>query len=171
MKKIRLEVKNDYDSRYSWDLYKDNLEDLLDGLDVRVENSNSRNSNILEKVNSHRKGVEYKNCIDVSCKGYSQSDWDEYKIYFDYSNEEFDEFNRYSHYCRVEDVAQELEKIYTHKNDYRVHRIEVLDSGHTKTLDSFSFSILDVEFPENKDIKDRIDDQGIEYDEIKFNQN
>ena len=166
MKKIKLEVKNDYDSGYSWELYKDNLENLLDGLDVRVENSNSRNSNILEKVNSYRKGVEYKNYIDVSCKGYSQGDWDDYKIYFDYSNDEFIE-----EFSRVEDVAKELQKLYTHKNDYWVQQIEVLDSGHTKPLLSFQFSILDIEFPNNSDIKYRIDEEMIEYDEIEFNQN
>lgn len=164
MKKIKLEVKNDYDSNYSWELYEDNLHDLLDGLDVKVENSNSRNSNILEKVNSYKKGVEYKNYIDVSCKGYSQSDWDDYKIYFDYSNGE-EEFSR------VEDVAKELQKLYTHKNDYWVQQIEVLDSGHTKHLLSFQFSILDIEFPNNSDIKYRIDEEMIEYDEIEFNQN
>tara|TARA_R110002074_G_scaffold1973_2_gene11869 strand:+ start:684 stop:1184 length:501 start_codon:yes stop_codon:yes gene_type:complete len=166
MNKIKLEVKNDYDSNYSWELYKDNLEDLLDGLDVRVENSNTRNTNILEKVNSYRKGVEYKNYIDVSCKGYSQGDWDDYKIYFDYSNDEFIE-----EFSRVEDVAKELEKLYTHKNDYWVQQIEVLDSGHEKTLECLSFSILDIEFPENSDIKYRIDEEMIKYDEIEFNQN
>ena len=166
MKKIRLVVKNDYDSDYSWELYKDNLHDLLDGLDVRVENRNSSNTNILEKVNSYRTPNEYKNFIEVSCKGYSQGDWDDYKIYFDYSNEEFIE-----EFSRVEDVAKELEKLYTHKNDYVVQKIEELDSGHEKTLECFSFSILDVEFPNNSDIKYRIDEEMIEYDEIEFNQN
>ena len=164
MKKIKLVVKNDYDSSYCWELYKDNLQDLVDGLDVRVENSNSRNTNILKGVNSYKKGVEYKNYIDVRCIGYSQGDWDDYKIYFDYSNgeEEFD---------RVMYVASELEKLYTHKNDYFVQQIEVLDSGHEKTIQRFSFSILDVEFPNNSDIKYRIDEEMIEYDEIEFKQN
>jgi hypothetical protein len=166
MKTIKLVVENDYDSGFSWELYEDNLHDLLNGLDVRVENSNTRNSNILEKVNSYRKGVEYKNFIDVNCVGYSQGDWDEYKIYFDYSNEEFIE-----EFSRVEDCAKELEKLYTHKNDYVVKQIEELDSGHTKTLESFYFSILDVEFPNNSDIKYHIDEESIEYDEIEFNQN
>ena len=164
MKKIKLEVKNDYDSDCSWMLYVEDLHYLLEGLDVRVENSNSRNSNILEKVNSYKKGVEYKNYIDVSCKGYSQSDWDDYKIYFDYSNGEEED-------SRVEDVAKELQKLYTHKNDYCVQQVEVLDSGHTKPLLSFQFSILDIEFPNNSDIKYRIDEEMIEYDEIEFNQN
>jgi hypothetical protein len=101
----------------------------------------------------------------VSCKGYSQSDWDDYKIYFDYSNgeEEFD---------RVMDIASELKKLYTHKNDYFVQQIEVLDSGHEKTLESLSFSIMNIEFPDESDIIYYIDDDlDIEYDTIEFNLN
>jgi len=165
MKKIKLVVKNDYDSDCSWMLYVEDLHYLLEGLDVRVENSNTRNTNIVEKVNSYKKGVEYKNYIDVSCKGYSQSDWDDYKIYFDYSNgeEEFD---------RVMDIASELKKLYTHKNDYFVQQIEVLDSGHEKTLESLSFSIMNIEFPDESDIIYYIDDDlDIEYDTIEFNLN
>ena len=139
MKKIKLVVKNDYDSDCSWMLYVEDLHYLLEGLDVRVENSNTRNTNIVEKVNSYKKGVEYKNYIDVSCKGYSQSDWDDYKIYFDYSNgeEEFD---------RVMDIASELKKLYTHKNDYFVQRNRqadfVLKTGQNIILYDILFSCI-----------------------------
>lgn len=159
MKRIILEVQNDYDSNWAWEMYIDNLKCIAEELDIRVENENRRNTNILESINSYKKGVEYKNYIDVRCIGYSQSEWDNYKIYFDDLNDD------------IKYIAEELKRIYTHKNDYYVKQIEELDSGHQKTLDSFSFSILDVEFPENKDIKYRIDEEMIEYDEIEFNQN
>jgi len=164
MKKTKLVVWNDYDSDCSWELYKDNLHDLLDGLDVRVENKNDRNVNVLEKVNSHIKASEYKHYLNVYCQGYSQGDWDEYKIYFDYDEGFVEERSR------IEDVIEELRKLYTHKNDYRVEQIEVLDSGHKKTLNNFFFPILNVEFPNNSDIKYLIDEEMIEYDEIEYNQ-
>ena len=165
MKKTKLVVKNDYESNFSWELYKDNLHDLLYGLDVRVENENDRMSNVLSRVNSHIKASEYKHYLSVDCKGYSQSEWDEYKIYFDYDKGFVEEISR------IEDTLEELKKLYTHKNDYVVQKIEELDSGHTKKLESFHFSILDIEFPSNSDIKYRIDEEMIEYDEIEFNQN
>jgi len=164
MKKMKLEVSLDYDSDNAWDLYKDCILDMIIGLDVRIDNSNSKNINIFEGVSNYKKGVEYKNYIDVRCVGYSQSDWDEYKIYFDYSNTS-EEFKS------IEGVAKELKKIYTHKNDYIVKQIEVLDSGHEKLLNTFYFPIMDIEFPNESDIIYQIDDELIEYDEIEFKLN
>jgi len=165
MKKIKLKVKNDYSSNFSWELYEESLYSLLYGLDVRVENKNNKMCNILSKLNSYKKYNEYKYFLSVDCVGYCQSEWDEYSIYFDYEKNSVEERGR------IEQALKELKLLFTHKNDYIVDKIEVLDSGHKKTLDTFSFSIIDVEFPEENEIKNYIDEQLIYYDDIEFNLN
>lgn len=158
-KEIILEVFKDYNSRNAYELYKDDLISLCENLDIRIENSNNKFYNILESVNSYKKPNEYKKYITVSCKGYTQSEFDNYKIYFNSYND------------NIKYLQSELEKLFTHKNDYIIKSFEVLETGHKKEIEDYFISITNIEFPENTDIKKEIQSYNIDFDKIKFNNN
>tara|TARA_R110000851_G_scaffold131743_1_gene265982 strand:+ start:850 stop:1491 length:642 start_codon:yes stop_codon:yes gene_type:complete len=151
-KKYEVEVKVDYDSQFAWEYYKDDLIYLSEELDIAVHNSNRRMGNVLPNKKIDTDGY-HKSCI-VGCTGYSQSEWDDYKIYY---NEESEELDR---------LKEELSKVFTHKHDYQVDTIEVLDSGHSMVIESDSVSIMHIEFPEEDDVKAAILDAntGIDID-------
>jgi hypothetical protein len=155
MKKI-LNVKNDYDSGNSFEFYKEDLLNLFNELDVYVENTNTDFYSVFKNKNNKD---SYKNKITVECKGYSQSDWDRYVIYYNAIND------------NIKLLAKELKKLFTHKNDYVIKEIEMLNSGHSKIIEHHYFSIMNVEFPEKEDIENAIQDQlNLNYDELIINQ-
>jgi hypothetical protein len=162
VKKIRVVIERDYSSNTSWDLYVDNLKYLLEGLDVKIENTNPRNTNILKDQNNYKKRSEYKGYLKANPKGYSQGEWDEYTIYFDYTKDD-------EEFARIEDIIEELERLYTHKNDYQVKIVEYNNEGYSKVVGVEHISITQIEFPEEEDLIKELDEMGCEYDEIQFN--
>tara|TARA_R110002074_G_scaffold124129_3_gene260375 strand:+ start:2320 stop:2817 length:498 start_codon:yes stop_codon:yes gene_type:complete len=147
MKKYEVKVKSDYESGFSWDMYIDYVKELAIELDIAVHNSNRRMSNLLPSKKIDTDGY-HKSCI-VGCKGYSQSDWDDYKIYY---NEESKE---------LELLKEQISRAFTHKHDYWIETIETLESGHSKVIDSCVISIDWIEFPDENDIKDAVRESEI----------
>ena len=74
------------------------------------------------------------------------------------------------------DIANEFEKsldnLLDHDDSDLIKEIELLDSGHSKVINTHSIMINYIEFPTNKDIAETINHYGIgDYDEIIFNNN
>lgn len=161
-KTIKLEVNHDYDSGFAYELYKEDLLNCAEDLDIIVKNENWRIANVLKDWDQVV-SMDYKYKKAIICKGYSQGDWDTYTIYYKEWNEQ------------TQLLADLLERLFTHKNDYYVNVIEYLITGHRKIIHGFGFSITDIEFPEHKDINEQIDEclynEGIKYDEIVYNLN
>lgn len=146
MKKNVIEVTNDYQNDLSWELYKEDLINLSEDLDIAVHNGNRRMNNVLPSKKIDTDGY-HKKCI-ISCTGYSQSDWDDYTIYY---NEDCKELDM---------LKKELSKVCTHKNDYIMEVHEVLKSGHSKSINMQYVSISHVEFPDEDDIKQSVIEHG-----------
>ena len=163
--KTILEVYNDYDSNFAYEDYKENINGLASELDIIIFNKNDEK---FDNIISDRQKTKYctnhkdsyKNSITIDCVGYSQSDWDTYTIYYN------DMTNDLKYLCK------ELKRLFTHKNDYLIKEIELLDSGHSKVINTHSIMINYIEFPTNKDIAETIKHYGIgDFDEIIFNNN
>lgn len=154
-KTIELRVSNDYDSGYAHEIYREQLMELSEDLDIAVHNSNRRMGSILPNKKTYTDG--YVQSIVVGCTGYSQSEWDEYTIHYNVMTAD------------LSMLIEDLEKLFTHKHDYMVKEIEILDSGHELGLETYVINISHIEFPDKKDVLEAIEDQGIEFDNIKFN--
>jgi len=162
--KTILEVYNDYDFNLSHADYKENINNLASELDIIIFNENNRLDNIISDLQKTKYCTNhkdsYKNSITINCVGYSQSDWDTYTIYYN------DMTNDLKYFCKL------LKRLFTHKNDYLIKEIELLDSGYSKVINTHSIMINYIEFPTNKDITETIKHYGIgHYDEIIFNNN
>ena len=161
--KTIIKVKPDYDSSLAWELYKEFLQTISEDQDIHVTNKNSDFLNVLP-IEITGKGYradkpDYKNQLTIECRGYSQGDWDTYTIYY---NELTDD---------IKLLAEELKKIFTHKNEYYLQEIEELESGHSKVIDTYGLVISNVEFPDKEDIEKEIKEQyNLKYDELIINQ-
>ena len=148
MKKYVVILINDYDSVFSWYMYLDYVRDLASEIDIAVHNRNRSMSNILPSKKIDTDGY-HKSCI-VGCTGYSQSEWDDYTIYY---NEESKE---------LELLKEQISMAFTHKHDYCIEAIETLESGHSMVIDYCIVSIDWIEFPDENDIKDVVRESGIQ---------
>jgi len=158
--KTILRVTNDYESTTAYDMYKEDLEQLIYGLNIHVENESKQMNNILPGAEKTRFPNDYNQAITIECRGYSQGDWDRYNIHYNQGNQEV-----------AEKLAKELKNLFTHKHDYKVREFEVLETGHELQKDTHWIYINHIEFPEKLNVLEAIEGQGIEYDDIEFNIN
>tara|TARA_R100001377_G_C3139861_1_gene92273 strand:- start:137 stop:607 length:471 start_codon:yes stop_codon:yes gene_type:complete len=152
-----LKITNDYESNFSYQIYREGLVELSNDLDIVVQNTNREMMNILEHKDTNVDG--YVQSIQIECKGYSQSDWDTYTIHYNQMTAD------------LEILIEELSRVFTHKHDYFIQEVEVLDSGHELVVDQHTIFINHIEFPTKLDILEQIESNGIEYDKLKFNLN
>lgn len=154
-KTIQLVVENDYNSGFSFDLYKEDLLNCAEDLDIIVKHKNNDYNHVL-KDHDNVVTMDYKYKKTIECRGYSQSEWDTYTIYYKEWNDQ------------TQLLADLLKNIFTHKNDYIVYVNEIIDHEHTKIVDKFCFSIIDTEFPDHDRIREEIEEYSLDND-IKFN--
>ena len=154
-KTIELVVEEDYNSGFAFDLYKEDVLNCAEDLDIIVKNKNTQYSHILK---DHDKVVsmDYKYKKNIECIGYSQGEWDTYTIYYKEWNDQ------------TQLLADLLKNIFTHKNDYSVYVNEIIDHEHSKLVDRFGFSITDQEFPDHDRIRKEIEQYSLDFS-LKFN--
>jgi len=154
--KTIIKVKPDYDSSLAWELYKEFLQTISEDQNIHVTNKNSDFLNVLP-TDGYKE--DYKNQITIECNGYVQSEWDTYTIWYNKLTDD------------IKLLAEELKKVFTHKNEYYLQEIEELESGHSKVIDTYGLVISNVEFPDKEDIEKEIKEQyDLKYDELIINQ-
>jgi flagellin-like hook-associated protein FlgL len=156
--KTVIEITNDYYSNNSYDYYKEELQELYSQIDVLVTVANNDYNNLLE---SDKDKEDYKHTLQVDAKGYSQSEWQTYTIYYN-DNED------------LEYLVSLLEKSFTHFNDYIVSKFESQEINgkefSAEPHDYTNFSISNIEFPEKEDVlKAYTDMYGKDYDKVIVN--
>lgn len=165
-KQITVTIMNDYNSSLSYELRNENIEYLLSQLDLYCEVSNSNFINMVEQLQQNETYKDnYKDILTVNTTGYSQRDWQEYKLYYNKKNTDINTLNR---------LVNELEKSFTHQNDYFVTKYEEVTINNkvykSEPIDYNSFCITNIEFPDDDDIiKEYINRFGIDYDNIEIN--
>jgi len=152
-------IKNDYDSNNAWDMYLDDLKNIVnyelkDKVYITHDNNKYRGMGISEYHNPNddepeeieelRK--EYPESFTVIAKGYSKGDYVEYTVnHKDNLSEEELSF--------LYILKEELSRVFTHKNDYFVIVKELAGGGWERVIDTLGFSITDIEFPDEDDVK------------------
>tara|TARA_R110002020_G_C16201477_1_gene766302 strand:- start:588 stop:1067 length:480 start_codon:yes stop_codon:yes gene_type:complete len=151
-------IKRDFNSNISNDRWIEDLKEELNYLDVNVWTKYKQNS-IIEEIlkNQNTLPDQFSKNVTVKAIGYVQGEYTLFQIY--YNGDDY----------KLKFLKELLERTYTHKNDYLIETIEMLSSGHSKTIDTAIISINDVEFPELNHIKKSINEhQEYKYDKYIF---
>jgi Lhr-like helicase len=160
------------------DIYGENAEQetaedinyLVNELNVFCELKNSNYINIVEQEKRYSSSKEdYKKSIQIEAKGYCQSDWQTYTLYYKLNGSK-------QHKAYLKSLIQHLERSFTHKNNYCVNKYDVvtIDGKEFKgeSEDHTTFSITNVEFPKVEDVKaEYLSIYGEDFDKIQININ
>tara|TARA_R110002153_G_C12989937_1_gene463779 strand:- start:35 stop:550 length:516 start_codon:yes stop_codon:yes gene_type:complete len=170
--KTIIEISNDYNSDFCYQTKVEDVNYLVSELDVFCELRNSNYINIIEQekiYNSEKQ--DYKNKIIINAKGYSQSEWQDYILYYN-ENELSTPQKRMEFSCLV----KHLERTFTHQNDYIVTKYEQTEIDgkifNSEPFDYTNFCIDYIEFPNNEDIiNEYIALYGEDFDEFIIEDN
>jgi hypothetical protein len=158
-------ISRDNHSQLSDDIWNEDLNEHIQSLDVFIDTRNRQFS--YDAIRNQRRELdEFDNtnngdaqCIIVEAKGYVQSEWESFEVYYKCSDKE------------VNPLIEHLKKTFTHRNDYLVENVEELITGHTKVVERCVVNVNDPEFPELQDIVKVIEEMqnGVKvYDEYKL---
>ena len=159
-----LKIKQDYSGDLSYQCFTDEINYLVNNIDIFCEVKNDNFINIVEQEkNSHSSKEQYENKTVVESIGYSQRDWQTYVLYHNLKQ------NNKDLIC----LCKELEKSFTHFNDYSAEIIKRTEIDgvlyESENIDSFSFCIRYIEFPDKKDILQAYNDEfGVNYDNYEI---
>ena len=150
--KTIIKISKDYYSDLAYQSKVDDINTIVNEIDVLCEIKNDKFINLIEQEQRYSSEKEdYTNKIIIEAKGYSQSDWQTYSLYY---NEK--ELKTPQHRMYLRDLIQHLERSFTHNNDYFVEKYEQTKINgvvfNAEPHDHTSFSIAHTEFPENNDI-------------------
>lgn len=155
---------------HSHDYFKEDINYLVNELDVYCEASNNRFTNIIEEQKRYQSSPDdYTDCITINARGYSQGDWQDYKVYYNESDLNTPQMRAY-----FDSLLKQLKRSFTHFNDYFCELFEYEEIDGKKFIseeayDCTSFHIDHVEFPEIDDIIEAYNDiYGKNYDELKY---
>ena len=155
-------ISRDYNSQLSDDIWNEDLNEYIQSLDVFIETNNRQFS--IDTIRNQRKTIDEfditnegdAQCISLDAKGYVQSEWESYWVYYKCTDKE------------VSPLIEHLKKTFTHRNDYLLENVEELITGHSKVVDRCVINVDYPEFPELKDIVKVIEDNLAKYDEYKL---
>ena len=159
-----LKITQDCSSNLSYQYFIDEINYLVNNIDIFCEIKNDKFYNIVEREkNYHSSKEQYENKTVVESIGYSQRDWQTYVLYHNLKQ------NNKDLIC----LCNELKKSFTHFNDYNAGIIKRTEIGgilyESENIDSFSFCIRYIEFPDKKDILQAYNNEyGINYDKYEI---
>jgi len=150
--KTIVKISNDYGFSFAYESKVEDINYLVNEINVFCEIKNHNYTNIVEQEKRyHREKYEYKNKIIVNAKGYSQSDWQDYVLYF---NEE--EITTPQDKTCFNNLVTHLERTFTHQNDYVAESFDQIEiNGKIFKSDPYNrshFCINHIEFPSDEEI-------------------
>ena len=167
-----IEISKDYDSDFCYQTKVEDINYLVNELDVFCELRNSNYINIIEQEKRYNSEKEdYKNKIIINAKGYSQSEWQDYILYYNENELSTPQKRMY-----FSNLVKHLEREFTHQNDYIAKKYEQtkIDGKifNSEPFDYTCFYIDDIEFPNNEDIiKEYIGLYGEDFDKFIIENN
>jgi len=173
--KKTLTIKRDYNSNDAYDLFKEDINYLANELNVFCKIENNDFANIVEdekRYNSCKEDYQYSKTI--ICKGYVQSEYQVYKIY--YNKFEIDTKLKREYLNKLFEL---LQNSFTHFNSnyyFEVRETITLNGIEydSKPLENGYYSVYNCEFPTKEQIYseyDSIYSNEFEYDEVIINHN
>ena len=168
--KIKIEISKDCYSDNSYRNYIDDINYVVNEIDCFCEIANNNYINIIEQEKRYNSNKDdYKNYFIIEAIGYSQGDWQRYKVYYNKDSNNVEQQNN------IKDLKKLLSQSFTHKNDYSVVKKELITVNGKEfesEIESTSFCINYIEFPDNKDIINEYNCiYGIDYNDYQININ
>lgn len=171
--KTLLRISKDNFSNLSYDMFTEDVNFLVNELNVHCEVRNKRDANIVNDMKNYQSSIEdYNNHVVIEARGYSQSDWQTYILYYNDN-----ELNTPMYKSYFESLVKQLKRSFTHFNDYFCEKFEYIESNGKRYIENESFDftgfcIDNIEFPSEEDIKEEyIAMYGIDFDTIEININ
>lgn len=160
--KTNIRISTDYYSQGAYSEFRDEINYLVNECIecyCEVKNNSLVNQVEEEKNYTSHKG-QFKNKTIVEAKGYSQGEWQTYTLHHNL-DENNDDLMR---------LVDELEKSFTHMNDYTVEKFESEEINgkvfNAEPHDYTNFSIRHIEFPDEDDVlKEYLEIYGKDFDE------
>jgi len=152
--KTIIKIQDDQFSGLSYEYWKETFTETDEEFYIEIENKKF----ILPCENKHNK-EDFKNSKTIDARGYSQGDWQTYKIYFNGILPEY--------------IETALKRTFTHKNDYFAQKYEQTEIDgkifESEILYCTGFCIEHIEFPTKEDVeKAYLEIYGKDFDEIKI---
>lgn len=150
--KTIIKIQNDYYNNLSFDYWKETFTETDKEFYIEISNKNF----MLPCENKHNK-EDFKNSKTIEATGYSQSEWQTYKIYFNGKLPEY--------------IETALKRTFTHKNNYFVEKYEQTEINgkifESEMLECTSFCVDHIEFPTKEEIeKEYLSIYGKDFDKI-----
>lgn len=171
--KTLLRISKDNFSNLSYDIFIEDVNYLVNELNVHCEVKNNKYINIVEQGKRYQSNIEdYKNKIMIEATGYCQSEWQKYILHY---NE--NELNTPQQRMYFSSLVKQLERSFTHFNEYFCEKFEYIESNgkqyiENESFDSIGFIIDNIEFPTEEDVKNEyISIYGNDFDTIEININ
>ena len=166
---IKIEKDN-----YSNLAYEQKIEDInliVNEIDVFCIIKNNDFENIVNnqrRYSTHKEG--YNECISISAVGYSQSEWQDYVLYYNIDKEDKKQV------AYLASLVQHLERSFTHNNNYIASKINYVTiegkTFETAAEDYSGFCIPWCEFPsEDEVLNSYLEIYGEDYDKAEININ
>lgn len=160
--KTIIRITKDNFSTLSYDMWKEDINYLVNEIDLICKVKNDRFNNIVEDEKNYLGEIsDYKNKSIVDAIGYSQSEWQTYILYHNLKEDD----------NLLNQLIEQLKKSFTHFNDYFVEKFEQEEINgkkfNSEPFDYTSFCINHIEFPEKNDVlKEYNEIYGIDYDKV-----
>jgi len=165
-------IENDYNGDTAEQERTEDINLIVNEINVFCEISNRDFINIVEQEKRYAGEKEdYKNSIQVNAKGYSQSDWQDYTLYYNEKELKTPQQRMY-----FSDLVKHLERSFTHNNNYQANQFEVVEIDGKKfkgeSEEDYYFSITHDEFPDKEEVKKSFTEiYGEDFDKIEININ
>lgn len=165
--KTIIRISIDYVSHFAYESKIEDINYLVNEINVFCEIKNRDYTNLIEQEKRyHSEKEDYKNKIIVNAKGYSQSDWQVYVLYY---NEK--ELKTPKDRMCFSDIVKHLERTFTHQNSFFVEKFDKTEINgkafNSDPYDYTSFAIDHIEFPNDDDIlKEYTSIYGEDFDEF-----
>ena len=170
MKTLVTIEKENY-SDISYNMFIEDINYLVNELNVYCEVRNKNYTNIVEQEKRYTSNIDdYKNSIVIEAKGYSQNDWQTYILRYNLNELETPIQKTY-----LQSLVNQLKRSFTNFNDYYCQKYKYIEIDGkryvaTESFDSIGFTIDNIEFPNEEDVKQEyISMYGIDFDTIKIN--
>lgn len=143
--KTVLRITPDHDTDIVYSQRVDDINYLVNELDVYCEIRNNHYINIVEEEKRYSSDEEnYTDSIRINATGYSQSEWQEYKLYFNSEDIKSQQEKIY-----FDQLVQYLERTFTHLNQYfceLYHKTEINGEEFTSSpFECYSLTLTETE--------------------------
>jgi hypothetical protein len=168
--KTLIKITTDLFNVLADDIYKEDLNYLINELNIHCNIENDNYNNVVEIEKRYCSAEKYDNSVKITAKGYTGGEWQTFEILYNES-----EIQTKEEKLNFKDLQEKLKKFFTHKNCYFAEKFEYVEIDgkmfiNNEAFDFTSFCIDWEEFPTTEDIEEAyLNLYGKDFDKIEIN--